>query len=118
MPTYIVESPEDSSWRNVAIPLIDPVLGLLRTARWVRGNPQDPRAARENLKIEDIGPRAPRVVWLRRVYSPSEVWQGNLWLDSGKTWLLSRCLGVHCSAEECSTAVTVSLVNEMPSGWQ
>src|ERR1019366_8830924 len=39
-----------------------------------------PRAARENLKIADIGPRAPRVVWLRRVYSPSEVWQVNLWL--------------------------------------
>jgi hypothetical protein len=39
----------------------------------------------------------------------SEVWQGNLWLDSGKTWLLSRRLGVQFSLERCSTVVTVVL---------
>jgi hypothetical protein len=94
MPTYIVESPEDSSWRNVAIPLIDPVLALLRTARWARGNSQgSQRAARENLKIADIGPRAPRVVWLRRVYSPSEVWQVNLWLDLRENLATEQMLG-------------------------
>jgi hypothetical protein len=52
-----------------------------------------PRAARENLKIADIGPRAPRVVWLRRVYSPSEVWQVNLWLALRKLGLGEQMLG-------------------------
>jgi hypothetical protein len=69
------------------------VLGLLRTARCARESSGNPRAARENLKIADIGPRAPRVVWLRRVYSPSEVWQVNLWLYLRENLATEQMLG-------------------------
>jgi hypothetical protein len=69
------------------------VLGLLRTARCARESSGNPRAARENLKIADIGPRAPRVVWLRRVYSPSEVWQRNPWLALRKSSATEQMLG-------------------------
>jgi hypothetical protein len=72
------------------------VPGLLRTPRWVRGNSQgSQRAARENLKIADIGPRAPRVVRLPRVYSPPEIWPGKtIGWPSGKTRLLEQTLAM------------------------